>query len=360
MKVLVMGIPGYYGGTETVVSRFMEALSDRCQFDTMCWHMPPQAIFSSGLNRSIVMPYPSRRKQPLRYERWMKSFFRDNASQYHAVWYNRNQLSGVYPLELAARCDIPVRITHYHSTTIHGDSVTKFLSVIQRKEYLRFSTKLFAASEEAGEFAFGGAPFETIYNAFDTSGFTFSNRARREIRDELGLGDAFVIGTVGRLSPQKNHLWLIGLMPYILRMRPEARLVIIGEGELRGETEAKIRELGLADRVMLTGARPDISRCLSAFDVFAFPSLWEGLGVSVVEAQANGLPCVASDHVPSLACVSGSFHEISLNEKDAWVDTLCASSRSGFLSDEEKLARFDISIEAERLWDVLRGEEKSL
>ncbi|MDO4182977.1 MAG: glycosyltransferase [Coriobacteriia bacterium] len=355
-KVLVFGISRNLGGTEVVVSRFIGQLSDQFQFDTFATPMPLQPEYVAGDNRVILMPM--RRQRPLAHVRQMRQYFKDHAHEYAAVWYNVNNFSNLGFLQLAAQHGIPVRLCHFHNSDYIGNKLNRMLSGKNKAKVPGLATSLLACSNEAGTFAYGNAPFSVVNNAFHLGEFAFDAAARQAVRAQLGCEDAFVIGTVGRLTQQKNHQMLIRLMPEILRRRPEAKLVIVGGGALDGALKQQVADAGLAGSVVLAGMRSDAAALLSAFDVFAFPSRFEGLGVAAVEAQANGLPCVASEAVPHLTRVSDSAQYLPLDNDTAWVDALCAASRETFAENPALLAKFDLQQEAPKLAAFLTGERR--
>lgn len=352
-RVLVTGVYTNYGGVETVVSRFIGKLSDDFAFDSVTSLPFKQDQYYQGDNRIINLP--KRRDGPLRYELALRSFFASESVNYQALWHNVSSFSNIDPLKYASQYDVPVRICHSHVVKPNGCFVNKALHKLHSRKAPSLSTLNLACSPEAGIFAFGDRPFGVLPNAFDVNEFAYDRDSREEIRSELGLCGKFVIGLVGRLAPEKNSLFVINLMPEIINRRSNAVLLLIGEGRSRRELEQRVTDLNLTDSVIMPGARADISRVLSALDVFAFPSLHEGLGLAAVEAQANGLPVVMSDNVPELAVVSKSVQRISLGDPDAWIESLLAASREKFISDRELIMRYDIDQAANRLAEYLMG-----
>lgn len=339
-KVLVVGIGCGYGGTETVVSRFVGAMSDRFAFDTFSDVPLKQAEYSEGDNN--IVRIPAKRKSPFSYAIQIRRFFKQHAHEYSAIWFNANSFSNITPLKLAAKYGIQKRIVHFHNTEVLGNVINRFLTDVHRDSVKHLSTKRLACSIEAGRFAYGESEFSVVPNAFDLASFGFSSENRFDVRKELSISDKdFVIGTVGRLAEQKNQSLLIRIMPQILHKRPNAKLVIVGEGPLKDTLKKETLSLGVQDKVIFTGARTDISRILSSFDVFVFPSRFEGLGISLVEAQANGLPCVISDQIPSFAVVSDSVLIRSLSDDLSWADAIQNLSRDKFKFNK-KINEFDI------------------
>lgn len=254
---------------------------------------------------------------------------------YHAVHSHVHHYSG-FVLWVAALAGVPVRIAHSHLDTRGPDA----RAGAGRRAYLAAMAELIrnvatdglAASDDAGAALFGSAwgrdpRFRVLHCALDMS--PFAERPAPEVRAELGLGpDDFVIGHVGRLDPQKNHAFLLEAAAEAFRREPRARLLLVGEGPLRPTLERQARALGIADRVRFAGVRRDIPRVvLGAMDVFAFPSLFEGLGLAAVEAQAAGLPVVVSDRVPAAVAVAPhlvAFVPLAAGPA-AWADALLAT-----------------------------------
>ena len=191
-----------------------------------------------------------------------------------------------------------------------------------------------------------------IPNAVDTARFSYNEEVRRDKRAELGVTDGTTVyGHVGRLHPAKNHMFLLEAFKEALKIRPNSLLVIVGDGELRGEIETKIQELGIVDNVKMLGSRGDVSELLQAMDVFVFPSKWEGLPVTVVEAQAAGLPCFVSETVTRDVAVSHLVRYLPIdNGVDIWARELATVELSrDDVIEKIKNAGFDINAAAEKL-----------
>lgn len=352
-RVLVAGPNKNYGGVEMVLARFMDALSGRLVFDTLAFDDLLQPEFYANGNHVIRLP--KRGGHPVAYERAVRRFFKSRGHEYDAVWSNHNSFGNLDYLTYGKAAGIPVRVCHYHNTAILGSRIDGILSHFNREKVPDVSTHLIACSPEAGVFAYGDLPFDVVNNAFDIGSFQFSALARRRVRASLGCEDSFVVGTVGRLAPQKNHRYLISLFPRIKKERRDARLVIVGAGELEEELRRQVRNLDLEDEIVFTGERDDVSVLLNAFDVFVLPSHYEGLGVSLVEAQANGLPCIASTGVPVSARASYSVDFIRLDDETEWVRAIAHNDRSSFKPDKRRMSAFDIRVESEKLGDILTG-----
>ena len=226
---------------------------------------------------------------------------------------------GYFCLREAERCGVPVRIAHSHN-----NQTTKGLlyvpKLIMQKLYTIHANRFMACSEDAGRYLFGDRRFMVVKNAIDVDSFRYSDSARCEARAELGIpDDDFVVGNVGRLCEQKNQLFLLGVVQKLKASVPSARLLIVGSGPLKEEILSCARRLGIDDSVMILENRHDMTKIYQAMDVFAFPSLFEGLGIAAIEAQAAGLPTLCSDGVAEDADASPSFHRLPANAtEDDW------------------------------------------
>lgn len=211
----------------------------------------------------------------------------------------------------------PGRICHSHNTSFgKNEKIIPFFRV----PFKLFSTELFACSKLAGTSLFGKkADFTVINNAIDVKKYNFNPTVRKEIREELGLEGKFVIGNVGRLSYQKNHSFILDVYKNIVKTRKDTALLLIGDGELEEEIKNKVYELGLENKVKFLGARNDVNKILQAMDVFLLPSHYEGLPVSLIEAQSAGLPCIVADTITKEVKVTNLVEFLSLTQSvDYW------------------------------------------
>ncbi len=228
---------------------------------------------------------------------------------------------------------IPVRISHSHS--IKGPEHRGFLKNryenTMRRLINRYSTQLVACGAGAGAWLYGKEVFEKrgtlIYNGIELSEFTFSEASRRKIRSQYHMDDAFVIGHVGHLATVKNQVFLIQIMPEICKQIPNTLLLLLGDGKDREMLEKKAEELGMRNRVIFTGNVKNVGEYMSAMDVFAFPSLYEGMPLALVEAQTCGLPCIISDKIPKDVYLTDLIQSCSLERKGIWVDSIVKARR---------------------------------
>jgi len=190
-----------------------------------------------------------------------------------------------------------------------------------------FANVRIAPSTEAAEFMFGKGCIKKgkavlLHNAVDVDYFSYKETGRQKIREEFHIEDKFVVGHIGRFNQQKNHSFLLDVFAEVVKQLDDAVLMLVGKGELEQNIKEKAMQLGIQDKVIFTGIRQDIPDLLSAMDIFVFPSLYEGMPNTVIEAQANGLKCIVADTITREADISGLVEYLPLDIK-TWVDAIC-------------------------------------
>lgn len=213
-------------------------------------------------------------------------------------------------------------IVHSHNTSPSGGSkIAIMLHKINRNKLMQLSDYRFACSDTAAEWMFGhdykDEQVRIIKNGIIVKDYVYNSEVRNKVRTELGLTNKFVIGHVGAFREQKNHKFLLDVFSKL--DIPNAELVLVGEGSLKKAMENYARELGIKDRVLFLGSRNDVNDLLQAFDIFAMPSLWEGLSVSAIEAQASGLQLILSENVSHLIKITPNVKFLNLNDIDSWI-----------------------------------------
>lgn len=265
----------------------------------------------------------------------------------------------------AKQMNVPVRVAHAHSALRTDASAVKSVyEAAMRRMILGCATELVGCGIEAGNRLFGEKAFaqrgRLINNGTDTAKFAFDHEKRARMRSELGLEDKSVIGHAGHLVKVKNQSFLLDIMPDILERKSNAVLLLLGEGVDRKMLEEKASALGIRDKVIMTGSIPNVEDYLCAMDVFAFPSLYEGMPLSIVEAQANGLPCVISDRIPEDVFLSDLLTVLPIEETAPWTETICEAKRN----EPEKYAAmiresgFDISTTVNSFYGIYEGQTK--
>lgn len=259
-----------------------------------------------------------RNRSPIAYVRALGKLVSEGG--YRTVWCHGNSATLATDLLGAWLGGARVRIAHAHSTGCAHPLLHRLLRPLMGA----LATHRFACGAAAGRFLFGRRPFVVCRNGVDTERFAFSAGRRRETRASLGLpADARVVGAVGTLNAVKDPLFLVEAFARLHRARPEARLLLVGDGPLRDAVGTRLSVLGVSDAAVLTGLRKDVPALLDAMDVFALPSVREGFPLALVEALCSGLPCAAADTVAREADVTGRTAFL-VRDADDWAAALAA------------------------------------
>lgn len=248
------------------------------------------------------------------YFNWWKNHFK-NHPEHQIVHGHFFTISAVY-FSIAHKFK---RITVGHVHASQSDELLKSLLI---KKIETEADYCFACSEYAGKWVFPHKEFFVFKNAVDTEEFLFNKEIRNEYRLRFGLGNRKVLGTVANFSADKNPMGLIEIFRAYKNINPESCLLWVGDGGLRDKIENKIQELKIEDSIILLGKRDDVPKILQTMDLFLLPSLNEGLPVSVIEAQAAGLPCYLSDTITEEVNITGLCKFLPLNNIGRWVDAL--------------------------------------
>ncbi|SHL62518.1 glycosyltransferase [Fibrobacter sp. UWH4] len=303
------GIVG--GGSEQVVLNYCSRMRD-IHFDLLYQYEPNPQILErfneAGIN---CIQIPDKVHHPLKHLWTMFRIFRKG--RYDVVHSHLDWFMNSYVCFLAMLAGIKKRIAHHHQA--YGSNI---LCSLMRIPCKLFATHWLACGEAAAINGWGCSALKKgkvtiLPNAIDPERFKFSESTRREIRERYGIrDDDFVVGHVGRFYPQKNHDFLINVFAALHKQKENTKLLLLGNGPMQENIKQKVETLGLASAVIFAGLQKDVAPFYSAMDAFCFPSLWEGLPITLVEAQYNGLPCEISKHLSKEIDISSSITRISL------------------------------------------------
>lgn len=313
------------GGAETMIMNHYRAIDkEKIQFDFLVHRSHRGAYYDEieKMGGQIYRAFPIRPWSYHKYFKFLNTFFKLNHHKYIAVHSHIQENSG-FPLKYAQKYGIACRIAHSHIADLGIDY--KYLFRLFGKIFVKkYATEKFTCGKDAGIFLYGKHNDFTVFNnAIDSEKFKYNSESRTQIRHKLGLENKYVIGHVGRFGAQKNHTFLIDVFNEILSREKNSILVLVGDGPLRFAMEDKAKKLQINDKVLFLGLRSDIPELLQAFDVFLFPSLFEGLPVSIIEAQAAGLPCILSDTIDNKTAITPNVKFVSLSaDIQTWVETL--------------------------------------
>ena len=263
----------------------------------------------------------------IRESKALKSFFKEHHN--YKVVHLHSSSKNYMVLKYAKKYGIPVRIAHSHNIDFQTKNpLKKFIGNIFKFFLKKYATDYFACSKMAGKWLFGekiinSNKFKIIHNAIDYDKFKFSKSIRINKRKEFGFNEEdIVIGHVGRFTNQKNHSFLIEVFNECHKKNNNYKLLLIGTGVLENKIREKVKKLNLEKNVIFAGFRNDVNECIQAMDIFVFPSLFEGLGLGLVEAQASGIPCIATANtIPNEVKINKNFKVIELNV-NKWVDSI--------------------------------------
>lgn len=351
MPIRVLHVVTYMGrgGLETMIMNYYRHIDrSQVQFDFLV-HREFEADYDAEILSlgGKIYRLPKLNPFSINYLNELDRFFATH-KDYQIVHSHLDCMAGL-PLKYAKKYGIPVRIAHAHNSNQTKDN-KYLLKLMFKRNICCYATDLFACSQAAGQWMFHTDRFHVMNNAIDASAYAFCQNIRREMRSAFGFKEnTLVVGHVGRFMEQKNHKYLLRIFSTL----PEnARLLLVGDGELRNYCEELADELGIRSRITFAGIRGDVNRLLQAMDVFVFPSLYEGLPVSIIEAQAAGLPCIISDKVPIECKKTELVQQIPLNAgAKVWADAVFAASsfQRRNTSEEIRKAGFDIVYNAQWL-----------
>lgn len=315
------------GGAETFLMKIHRNLDiDKYQMD-FCVMNHKKGIYEDEVisRGGRVFHTELKSKNPIKCFTDIRRVVRENEYKY-VMRVNENSLSVVDLLAAKAGGAkvLAMRSSNAASLSRRRDLVHKLFRFLPKI----VPTVKLAPSTEAAEYTFGKGcvakgDVSLLHNGLDYDMYKFNEAARLRLREELGIGGGFVIGHVGRFSMQKNHSFIVDVFNNIHSKNSDAKLILVGIGELEAEIRNKVKSLNLENNVIFTGRREDVPNLMSAFDVLLFPSFHEGMPNVVIEAQASGLPCVISDTITSEADITGLVKYISLTaSSDQWADAV--------------------------------------
>lgn len=301
------------GGLETMIMNYYRHIDrTKIQFDFLT-HRDGKKDYDDEIQKLGGKIYHLPPLNPLDKKGYLKKlddFFREHPE--YKVVHSHLDCMSAYPLRTAKKYGVPVRIAHSHNTS-QERNLKYLIKLYSRSLIPKYATDLFACGEEAGKWMFKNRSFVVMRNAIDAQKFVYNSEVAKQKREELGIEDKFVFGHVGRFNLQKNHEFLIEIFNEVCKRNENAVLLLVGTGELEEKIHEKVRNLGLNEKVMFLGVREDIPELMQAMDVFVFPSLFEGLPVTLVEAQAAGLPCVVSGTITKEIDIIGKMRFLDIN-----------------------------------------------
>lgn len=364
-KVLVFGMTENPGGVESVIMNYYRAM-DRSlvQLDFLCNSQTvayEDEILALG---GGVYKVPARRDGRRAFAQALEAFMAQHAGEYCSIWVNVCSLANIDYLKAAQKYGIPKRIIHCHNAA-NGDSFLRgLLHRYNRGVVRRVATDFWSCSDEACPWFYGAEArelphYQLITNAIDPTPFVPDPQVRHAYRRQLGCEDALVVGHVGRFHFQKNQSFLLDVVAELAYMGQPVKALLVGQGEELEPMKEKVRSLGLEGRVEFLGVRADTAQLYQAMDVFVFPSRFEGLPMALLEAQANGLPCVVSDAIVPDIQVNQNLYRLSLQDgPKRWAECVVHTALQAGRVEPTQFAHspYDINRQVQRLQSLLTEE----
>lgn len=329
IKVLHITNGADIGGISNVILSYYRNIDkSKFQFDFV---IPPNTFGPNGRELeklgATFYTLPQKGEHTLSFIKELRKLIKKN---HYDVVHAHHHSSSYLPLFVAMLCGVKCRVAQCHSCMQSESIVSKLKRYVGIVLNDLSSNLRFACTEEAASHLFGGIlkrlfPVVILPNGVEPEKFPFNEESRIQARKDLGIGsDTLVYGIVARISSEKNHIFLLKVLPEVLKLRKNAQLLIVGDGPLKTELMNYAAQNGLSNNVIFAGRRPDLVNMLCAMDVFTLPSIYEGSPVSAVEASANGLPLVLSSTITKgLGCLSNvSYVDIDNNSYEKWAKAI--------------------------------------
>ena len=311
IRILQIGMSSNPGGVENFIMNIYRNIDrSKVQFDFLVDHNLKNVAYEDeiiALGGHIYREYYRRKELFIEGRKSLKSFFKEH-QDIVGVHFHANTINPMFKVvEVAYKQGFPIRIIHSHNTNYMTKMSIKdkAYEILEKRRLDKISTHLLACSYEAGRWMFNNKDFEVIKNGINVKEFKPNVEIRKKIRKQFNINNNIVIGHVGRMNYQKNSLFLIDIFNELHKINSNIVLLYIGDGDLKEKVINKIKENHLEGSVILIGAKDNIKEFYQAMDYFILPSKFEGLPVSLLEAQASGLNCYVSNAVSREANITG-------------------------------------------------------
>ena len=322
------------GGAETFLMKLYRTLDKTKYQMDFCVNVKEKCFYEDEILAlgGKVYRIPSKSENAQEFKRQLTKLVQKE--KYEQVLRITSNAMGFWDLNIAKKAGAKRCIARSSNSSDGAGFKKKLAHFIGKMLYRKSVDVCIAPSDLAAAYTFGKNAIakgkaHILHNAIDLQVFHYDADEGRRVRRELGIQEEQpVFGHIGRLSMQKNHTFLLDVFKVIKEKEPKAVLLLVGKGELQEELAAKAEVLGIAESVVFAGVRSDIPAVLSAMDVFVFPSLYEGMPNTVIEAQATGLPCVIADTITKEADITGLVQYLPLGDAEKWAETALASVMS--------------------------------
>ena len=362
MKRILHFTPGFrFGGVENLLLGLYQHIDrDRFQFDFVTDNIEEMAEFDEIRSMGGRVHQLGRYlDNPIKYQKKFGKIICDMDPQ-STVFHSHDALRS-WPLLVACkRRGVERRILHSHTDSFEG-SKRKYVARPILGLTNRLASQFLACSSEAGHFMFPGCKFSLFNNAIDLKKFAFDPLTRASMREKMGIStDTIVIGHTGRFTFQKNHKWILAVFLEFIKIYPDSQLLLVGSGPLEEDIRSLAFQYGFSGNVIFAGKQNNVSNYLSAMDLFIMPSHFEGLALSLIESQANGLPALVSDVITGEACLTDAIGKFSLDAPpSAWAKELASLHFKGRFNSTVQVKKlgdcgYDISVQASKIMNFYK------
>ena len=344
MERLLCLISGMHaGGAETFLMKIFRQLDkSKYQMD-FCINVQEKCFYEDEITAlgGRIHRIPSKSENPREFAKQLTNLIK--TEKYESVLRVTSNAMGFMDLKIAKKAGAKICAARSSNSSDGAGWKPWLAHRLGKLLYSKYVDVKFAPSDMAAKYTFGERAYRNgkvmiLHNGVDLDGYHYDTEGRKVIREEFGIdNDTLLVGHVGRFMTQKNHLFLLEIFAQILKKKPDSNLLLVGKGELEQQLRDQALALGIEKKVIFAGVRSDIPQVLSAMDVFVFPSLYEGMPNTVIEAQATGLPCVIADTITREANITGLVQYLSLDTPpEQWAEQALAAvtcSRKDTISD---------------------------
>lgn len=316
------------GGAETFLMKIYRNIDRTLYQMDFCINVKEKCFYEDEISKlgGIIYRIPSKSENLSEFKKQLSSIIKEN--RYDRVFRITSSAMGFMDLKIARKAGAEMCIARSSNSSDGKGLKSKIMHSLGKMLYARNIDVKIAPSDLAASYTFGNRAYKNgevkiLHNAIDLDIYKFDSDVREEIRESFNIdAKTNVIGHIGRFSQQKNHSFLLDVFKSYNDRVPDSVLMLVGCGELESQIKKKAGALGILDKIIFTGVRSDVPALLSAMDVFVFPSFYEGMPNTVIEAQATGLPCIIADTITKEADVTGLVKYLPIGDADLWSDAV--------------------------------------
>ncbi|GAA3632630.1 glycosyltransferase family 1 protein [Lactobacillus hamsteri] len=373
-KILVVGYSNNPGGIERFITNYCSQFDNKKVQVDILGNAPEPLAFEDKIKawggKIYVLNMPTIKKNPVNHFVRLKAITKKIFPNYDCVWFNTLDLKNIELIKMAKKLQVPRIIIHSHNSKWSNKTnvIDNTRHKINKRRIIKYGTDFWACSESAKEWLFPPELYskvKIINNAIDVKKFEFDFNARKVIRNKYNMSDSLVLGNVGRLTQQKNQIFSLEIFQKLLKKVPSSKLVLLGQGEDEELLREKVKELKIEKNVIFAGVQKNINDWYSTFDLLLLTSLYEGLPLTIIEAQANGINIVANKTViPTQAIINNNLKLLSLkDDPEVWaneilglyLDKKLKRENKGKIESNFKKSGFDIRLESDKVQQLIIG-----